>query len=312
MGARWLYMLPALLLSLLAVVLAFMGLAREPESSGASSPGVVMQVTEQQLEEALKHSYWVATRELNIGTTIGEEDFRKVGVSVPLAEAVPSGEPVQGKLLRRNVREGEILSKSHLQASNRLAQAVPAGFRAFSIGISDVSGVGGLLQPGDLVDVLAHFKNGEEQQPTVMILLNSIEVIAVYGQLEEAATDPEAEQQQRRGRNATAVLAIPREDLPKLFLADTNGDLRLALAGEAQHREASPEEKGGQELAQVETDGAGETEKKDASEDPILMTKISDLFPEKKKAQPVRRAPAPRGQRVEVYEGSTSRSTYVH
>ncbi|WP_421705368.1 Flp pilus assembly protein CpaB [Alloalcanivorax xenomutans] len=314
MGARWLYMLPALLLSVLAVILAFIGLAREPESSEASPAGVVMQVTEEQIEEALKHSYWVASRELNIGTTISEDDFRKVGVSVPLAEAVSSDESVKGKLLRRNVREGEILSKSHLQASNRLARAVPAGFRAFSIGIDDVVATGGLLQPGDLVDVLAHFKNGdgEDNQPTAMVLLNSIEVMAVHGKLETAPTDSEAEQQQRRGRNATAVLAVPREEMPKLFLADSNGDLRLALAGESQHRKVPQEGQDELDLAQVETDDVEGAKGKSTSEDPTIMTKISDLFPEKKKAQPVRRAPAPRGQRVEVYEGSTSRSTYVH
>lgn len=314
MGARWLYMLPALLLSVLAVILAFIGLAREPESSDTSTPGVVMQVTEEQIEEALKHSYWVASRELNIGATISDDDFRKVGVSVPLAEAVPSDKPVKGKLLRRNVREGEILSKSHLEASNRLARAVPAGFRAFSIGIDDVVATGGLLQPGDLVDVLAHFKSGggDDSQPTAMVLLNSIEVMAVYGKLEDTPTDPEAEQQQRRGRNATAVLAVPREELPKLFLADSNGDLRLALAGESQHKKAPQEGQDELEVAQVEAGGVEGTGEKDISEDPMLMIKIGDLFPEKKKAQPVRRAPASRGQRVEVYEGSTSRSTYVH
>lgn len=296
MGARWLYMLPALILSAVAVLLALIGLARDPASQPGEGAGMVMQVTEEQAEDALKHSYWVATRELNIGDTIAEEDFRKVAVSVPLATAVEAKTPIAGKLLRRNVREGEILANSHLEASNRLAQAVPAGFRAVAIAIDNTSAVGGMLEPGDLVDVLAHFREGQDEQPTAMILLNGIEVLAVKGRLKDAPA--EEGEQQRRNRNDTAVLAVPREDLPRLMLADSNGELRLAMAGEAQHHGL---ESGDEEVAS----GSGSTDKDAVS----LTTKLDTLFPQKK--APVRRA-APRGEKVEVYEGSSSRSTYVH
>ena len=298
MGARWLYMLPALILSVVAVILALIGLSRDPAPSEGEGAGMVMQVTEEQIEEALKHSYWVATRELNIGDTITEDDFRKVGVSVPLAAAVDADTVVTDKLLRRNVREGEILAKSHLEASNRLAQAVPAGFRAFAVAIDNTSAVGGLLEPGDLVDVLAHFRKGQDEEPTALILLNGIEVLAVKGRLQDAPT--EEGEQRSRNRNSTAVLAIPREDLPRLLLADSNGELRLAMAGEARdHDEAEGDEEGSDKVAKKEQD-------KDAIS---LTTKLDTLFPQKR--QPVRRA-APKGDKVEVYEGSTSRSTYVH
>ncbi|PHR68105.1 Flp pilus assembly protein CpaB [Alcanivorax sp.] len=298
MGARWLYMLPALILSVVAVILALIGLARDPAPPEGGASGMVMQVTEEQIEEALKHSYWVATRELNIGDTITEDDFRKVGVSVPLAAAVDADTVITDKLLRRNVREGEILAKSHLEASNRLAQAVPAGFRAFAVAIDNTSAVGGLLEPGDLVDVLAHFRKGQDEAPTALILLNGIEVLAVKGRLQDAPT--EEGEQRSRNRNSTAVLAIPREDLPRLLLADSNGELRLAMAGEARdHDEAEGDEEGSDKVAKKEQD-------KDAIS---LTTKLDTLFPQKR--QPVRRA-APKGDKVEVYEGSTSRSTYVH
>jgi len=296
MGARWLYMLPALILSVVAVILALIGLARDPSPPEGGSPGMVMQVTEEQIEDALKHSYWVATRELNIGDTIAEEDFRKVGVSVPLAAAVEADTPITDKLLRRNVREGEILAKSHLEASNRLARAVPAGFRAFAVAIDNTSAVGGLLEPGDLVDVLAHFRKGQDEEPTALILLNGVEVLAVKGRLQDAPS--EEDEQRSRNRNSTAVLAIPREDLPRLLLADSNGELRLAMAGEAREHD------------DAQAEGAAKVAEKEADKDAVsLTTKLDTLFPQKR--QPVRRA-APRGEKVEVYEGSTSRSTYVH
>src|SRR5690554_4092655 len=125
MGARWLYSLPALVLSALAIIFALVGLSREPAPAAPSEmppAGIVMQVTEQQIEDALEHTYWVALRELSIGSVIEEEDFRVVGVSIPLPEALPSDELVAGKVLRRNIRAGEILATAHLEAVNRLAR----------------------------------------------------------------------------------------------------------------------------------------------------------------------------------------------
>src|SRR5699024_507291 len=86
-------------------------------------------------------------------------------------------------------------------------------------------------KPGDLVDVVVHFRNGMDKQPTAMFLLNSIEVLAVWGELPEQYENSEESQQQRSGRTTTAVLAVAREDIPRLMVADANGSLRLALAG---------------------------------------------------------------------------------
>lgn len=296
MGARWLYMLPALILSVVAVALALLGLARDPAPSGDGASSAVTQVTEEQIADALKFSYWVATRELSVGDTIEEEDFRKVGVSAPLSAAVTADTPITNQLLRRDLREGEILAESHLEVSNRLAQAVPPDFRAFAVAIDDTSAVGGLLEPGDLVDVLAHFKKGEDKEPTALVLLDGVEVLAVKGRLQDAPA--EDERAQTRNRNSTVVLAVPREELPRLLLADSNGELRLVMAGEAVQQDPAEVPDGEEQIA----------EKASEQGDIKMTTKLDTLFPQK--TQPVRRS-APRGNRVQVYEGSTSRSTYV-
>jgi pilus assembly protein CpaB len=49
MGARWLYMLPALILSVVAVVLALVGLARDPAPSESDASGVEGRVTEEKV-----------------------------------------------------------------------------------------------------------------------------------------------------------------------------------------------------------------------------------------------------------------------
>ena len=313
MGARWVYMLPALLLSVLAIILAIAGLSREPatvEVPVAATDGVGSR------ESDIKHHYWVARRNIASGTELNEELLRPIGVAEPLSQALPKDRRMAGLTLRRPVREGEILSQFHLQPTSELAQTVPAGTRAIAVSINDVSALGGLMQAGDLVDILAHFSRAPgSDQPTVLFLLNDIEVLAVYGRLQDQPTDDD----QRRNRNATAVLAIPREDLPKLLLADTNGALRLALAGAVEEGDAIAESSSEMTLSEGETtDVAEDTPRQtlaalapaddDEKDKPV---KLEDLFPKPEPPPAQRPAARPRGHQVEIFEGSRARSTHV-
>ena len=72
-----------------------------------------------------------------------------------------------------------------------LAYSVPEGMRAVSVPFSEVMGAGGLVVPGDHVDILVHTKNerlfgpgdvvpeGEEGRPTVVTVLQDVLVLAV-------------------------------------------------------------------------------------------------------------------------------------
>src|SRR5699024_5445655 len=133
----------------------------------------------------------------------------------------------------------------------------------------------------------------------------------------EQYENSEESQQQRSGRNTTAVLAVPREDIPRLMVADANGSLRLALAGARREQKLQEDteemiDKNGEGVVEVvSTEEVEQIVKRELVDDvPLTLDK---LFPEPKKAAPKRQAPArPQGSRVEVFEGSTSRSTYVH
>ena len=76
--------------------------------------------------------------------------------------------------------------------------------------------------------------------------------------------------------------------------------------GGAQHEGEARQQEATEEGGEAATDTVA---KKDDKEAIHLTTKLETLFPQKR--QPARRA-APKGEKVEVYEGSTSRSTYVH
>lgn len=320
MGARWIFMLPALALSLLALILAIVGLSRDTSTgSGLPDDAIVEVSAPEPVEPVFDYSYWVATRDLSAGSTLAEEDLKPLGVSEPMQGAVSAEKNMSGQVLRRSLRQGEVLSAFHQQSINQLSQVVPPGTRAVAVSINDVSALGGLMQAGDLVDILAHFsRTPTDNQPAVLYLLNDIQVLAVYGRLQDQPVDDD----QRRNRSATAVLAIPREDLPKLLLADTNGALRLALAGDLSGGDAAVADTGSAiSLDDSETSaeaGSGamvaalSSQVADSQDDDKdKPVKLEDLFP---KPEPPARSAAPvrpRGHQVEIFEGSSSRSTHV-
>lgn len=278
MGSRLLYMLPALAVALVALILALVGLSRDP------APSLVVRDVSSgedvRDQEAPSYRYWVVTESLNIGDKLDEETLAVVSSPAPIPNVLTADETVVGKELRQYARPGELLSRNHLEPGGTLPSTLPAGFRAVAVGVDDVVMAGGLLQSGDLVDVVVSFRKVERDNPAAMVLLRSLQVLAVKGAMAAAASDQDREAQRR---NNTVVLAVPKDKVPTLLLASEEGTLRLAVVAS-------------------EDKAADDSDDKKAK--PVYY---KDLFP-------AARAPAPRatpGQKVEVYEGSESRSTYV-
>jgi pilus assembly protein CpaB len=121
-----------------------------------------------------------------------------------------------------------------------LAGVVPAGKRAISLAATDVIGVGGLIQTGDRVDVLAVFENKDNNKAIniATIVIENIEVLAVakdVGGVEPKETNP-ADLAAKKNPSAvnpnatsTITVAVTPEDAQKLLLADRTGNMRLAL-----------------------------------------------------------------------------------
>ena len=276
MGSRLLYMLPALVVALVALILAFAGLSRDP----APALNVEQQSEGDAQPQAPAYRYWVVTESLNVGDTLEEDSLAVVSSPAPIANVLNADEKVVGKPLLQYARPGELLSRNHLEPGGTLPGNVPAGFRAVAVAVDDVVMAGGLLQPGDLVDVVVAFRKGmERDNPGAMILLNHVQVLAVKGAMGVADSDAAREAQRR---NNTVVLAVPGDKVPSLLLAAEEGVLRLAVV--------ASEDKAVADLSKTGK--------------PVYFR---DLFPAGKKPAP-KAAP---GQRVEVYEGSDSRSTYV-
>ncbi|WP_133492734.1 Flp pilus assembly protein CpaB [Alcanivorax sp. 24] len=307
MGTRVLYALPALLLAALALILALVGLSREPEPAPVgASPSQKAEATRS--SSATKHRYWAIARSVPAGEPLKEDMLVEVSSASPLTDGIGADQNLVGKPLKQDVRAGELLTQRHLDGSGRpLPDVVPEGFRALAISVDNVVGAGGLLQPGDRVDVLSAFKRGGDKKgPAALVIQEDLEVLAVHGELADGP--PQKEEDRRRSSNNTVVLAVPEEKVTGLLLASTESTLRLAVVGSGVRAGVDDDSLPAEDSEQVELVLANNDTEAEPAAKPFYL---EDFFPKEKqpaRAPVVRQSP---GHRVQVFEGSEARSTYV-
>lgn len=313
MGSKVLYTLPALVLALLALILALVGLSRDPEPVTMVSPDAAFQA-DQQKETEQVYQYWVISQPLNAGETLTEDTLAVVSSPTPITDALSADETVKGRELRRYARPGELLSSHHLESGGSLPANLPEGQRAIAIPVDDVASAGGLLQPGDRVDVVTAFRRSDKDAPVALVMLRDVPVLAVHGALSAGAEDGD---EAARRRNNTAVLSVPEARVSALMLASSEGKVRLAVVAGRPNSSPGDGQTGMDDAAAGDAaagvaaaEGApavAANEPGDAAPEPFYF---DDFFPERKKPAPAapRRSP---GQRVQVFEGAESRSTYV-
>jgi pilus assembly protein CpaB len=140
--------------------------------------------------------------------------------------------------------------------SRTLSYIVPEGKRAFAINASEIQDVGGLLLPGDYVDVVVlydvEFTNLDGKLDTkdsflAHTLLQNVEVLSVSQVVADIVPGSEPSESGQRVRNsdarpnpeaATVTLALTPEDAQLMYLAEANGTIRLAMRafGDAEER----------------------------------------------------------------------------
>ncbi|HCK27914.1 MAG TPA: Flp pilus assembly protein CpaB, partial [Alcanivorax sp.] len=267
-------MLPALVLAFLALVLALVGLSRDPEPVTVTSTETSGQADQEQA--APSYEYWVLRQPLNAGEVLSEENLAVVTSPTQISDALPAEETVFGRELRRYARPGELLSSHHLESGGSLPANLPEGQRAIAIGVDDVVGAGGLLQPGDRVDVVTAFRRSDKDAPVALVMLRDVPVLAVYGSLSAGADD--AEETARR-RNNTAVLSVPEDRVSALMLASSEGKVRLAVVAGERDETDEPANDGERALAAAE----------EPEQEPFYF---DDFFPEREKPAPAA-APKP-------------------
>jgi pilus assembly protein CpaB len=153
------------------------------------------------------------------------------------------------------VLQGEQLLGTKLVAygiETGLAVKIPKGLRAVTIGVTDESGVAGLIKPGDFVDVLGSFEFGgrDKSDMQTFTLYQSVLVLAVEQHLgveTDAAKSIERslieqrqirEQRLMRKDRPTVTLALLPNQAQGLVLAQETGYLYLTLRSMFEERVA--------------------------------------------------------------------------
>ena len=171
----------------------------------------------------------VATQYIAPKTQIVEQMFsmREIPAKYVNNNAAVDPKEVAGKLTKTAIYPDEQILKDKITApgesKEELALIIPAGSRALTVAVNEVSGVAGMIKPGDWVDVLVTFENGQAGKLTSLILQN-IKVLATDRNL----TDSVGQAEQGKIYQSITVAVTPQQAQP-LVLASEQGSIRMML-----------------------------------------------------------------------------------
>lgn len=115
-----------------------------------------------------------------------------------------------------------------------LALRTPAGKRAYTVLIDSLSAVGGLVNPGDYVDVLAHLEIPDPVSKTSekisSIIFQNIQLLAVGTNLQA----PGGYEEQQRARALNITFALTPEEASLMSFIERNGKMQLILRAPAE------------------------------------------------------------------------------
>lgn len=182
--------------------------------------------------------------------------------------ALTSVADAEGKVIAVPLTKGEQVLNTKFKVERdeklNLAQLIPQGKRAIAVTFNEIIGTGGLIVPGDRVDVIAVFDSKTMGKDEATFILQDIQVLAVAQAIEgdeempvqgktvtaqrvpsvpgtaatsqrqpasdkQAAQAEESEKATARPQAKSATLAVTPEQAQRLALAEATGKLRLAL-----------------------------------------------------------------------------------
>jgi len=235
------YLLFTIIFAALSAILVYAAVSR---GSGGT--------TTQAESATLTGSMVVARSDIPARTQITADmlTLKDVPLDVRPAAALTSVDDAVGKVTRYPISAGEELTASKIvslqasQTTDSLSFVVPKGMRAISIQADQVISAGGLILPGDYVDIMSVLDGVKAdgsviQNYVVKTILQNVQVLAVAQNVADVAagadngsTSGTASSTAKPNPNATTltILTTP-EQSELLFLAEANGKLRAVVRG---------------------------------------------------------------------------------
>ena len=168
----------------------------------------------------------VAQAELLPGTAITAKDIAVVdwprSTAVNAENLFSDTQSLVGRVVSQPIHPNEPVTLNRLASATSkggLPVIIPAGMRAVTVAVSEIVGVAGFVKPGDWVDVLATFEQGEgdKAQRITRTVLQRVQVLAIAQDLTLSPSLPteEAEESVAEAARKETSAAAPPATPPK-------------------------------------------------------------------------------------------------
>lgn len=151
-------------------------------------------------------------------------------------QAVRKIENIAGQYALVDMKAGEILFASRFtnqfKETEQITRKIKDGYRAVSIGVTDVESVSSLINPENYVDVVS--TTGDKNNPQTVTLLTNVRVLAVGKRITEKdtavkTTDKLAQNDKGNGDYTSVTVELKPDDIVKIINADEKGDIKFVL-----------------------------------------------------------------------------------
>jgi pilus assembly protein CpaB len=185
----------------------------------------------------------VATRDLTIGVRIQDADVSVRSVN-PLSlggEVLRSPEQAIGQVVAYPILQGQFIDARQVAPSRNATLLtsglqVPAGYRIIGVPIAPATAVGGVLKPGDLVDVMA-IPNPSKvaavvEEPAAVPITIGKNVMVLGLRTDQGGRVDQSDHGLSLGNNKpeSVLLAIPENDETTYSLAIASSTFVLAMS----------------------------------------------------------------------------------
>ncbi len=176
-------------------------------------------------------------------------ELRSVPKSLLPKDAFQEIKPLVGRVTCEKIPQGifilqNLLAKEGTPAG--MAVRIREGYRAVTVKVDEFAGVAGWIKSGCHVDVVTTMNTvGESGRTEVIskVILESVEVLGVGQDMNNSASSSNS-----NNANKSVTLLIKSDDVPKLHLATTKGQIRLAMRNQLDSASSKPAETTDNEL----------------------------------------------------------------
>jgi pilus assembly protein CpaB len=235
--------------TVLALITAFLVKAWMDQQRDIIADQVKMQAAQQQ-EKFM--SVLFAKKEIPAGSPVdaGFVEMKSVPERQVLPQSVTSLDRIQGMVAIADIFQGEpvtITKLAYPKTASGLADVTPVGRRAITISVDNIASLGGMVKPGDYVDVIVlisvpvQLPDGKQMNDNRVIpLFQNIEVLAV-GQSTVSAERKlgryvQESKEETGSRSPLITLSLTPKEAGILAYISESGKIRLVLRNPQDNR----------------------------------------------------------------------------